>query len=274
MHEVIAEEWDQEAVDGLKWNQKWEAVLSSSFKRPDKWNEVEAGSGDATSQTYLSVVLNAWFLAGFYTDKLRLNSEQLFAQLQLIYLYRGLNDADCDHVTLAFFGGGTANNGQFFECLNMAALWKLSIIFVVENNLWAIALRGLISRINSGDVDRAHNRNSVSLKNDDFIKSGGSMDIALCSFNKETSVYLYHGLNDVDCDHVTLAFFGGGTANNGQFFECLNMAALWKLSIIFVVENNLWAIDMSRLCATLNQEIWKKGPAIGMPGVHVDGMEV
>ena len=39
-----------------------------------------------------------------------------------------------DSVTAAFFGDGTCNNGQFFECLNMAQLWKLPIIFVVENN--------------------------------------------------------------------------------------------------------------------------------------------
>ncbi|XP_015692155.1 pyruvate dehydrogenase E1 component subunit alpha-3, chloroplastic [Oryza brachyantha] len=73
---------------------------------------------------------------------------------------------------------------------------------------------------------------------------------------------------------VTLAFFGDGTCNNGQFFECLNMAQLWKLPIVFVVENNLWAIGMSHLRATSDPEIYKKGPAFGMPGVHVDGMDV
>ncbi|XP_057532167.1 pyruvate dehydrogenase E1 component subunit alpha-3, chloroplastic [Amaranthus tricolor] len=77
-----------------------------------------------------------------------------------------------------------------------------------------------------------------------------------------------------NCDDVTVAFFGDGTCNNGQFFECLNMAALWKLPIIFVVENNLWAIGMSHLRATSDPAIWKKGPAFGMPGVHVDGMDV
>lgn len=73
---------------------------------------------------------------------------------------------------------------------------------------------------------------------------------------------------------VTLAFFGDGTCNNGQFFECLNMAQLWKLPIVFVVENNLWAIGMSHLRATSDPEIWKKGPAFGMPALHVDGMDV
>lgn len=89
-----------------------------------------------------------------------------------------------------------------------------------------------------------------------------------------TSRYRREVLKEANCDYVTLAFFGDGTCNNGQFFECLNMAALWKLPIIFVVENNLWAIGMSHLRATSDPEIWKKGPAFGMPGVHVDGMDV
>ncbi|XP_054782979.1 pyruvate dehydrogenase E1 component subunit alpha-3, chloroplastic-like [Prosopis cineraria] len=86
--------------------------------------------------------------------------------------------------------------------------------------------------------------------------------------------YRREALKQADADQVTLAFFGDGTCNNGQFFECLNMAALWKLPIVFVVENNLWAIGMSHLRATSDPEIWKKGPAFGMPGVHVDGMDV
>ena len=66
----------------------------------------------------------------------------------------------------------------------------------------------------------------------------------------------------------------------GQFYECLNMAALYKLPHIFVVENNKWAIGMQHLRATsptLGDEepfIYKKGPPFGMHGVHVDGMDV
>ncbi|KAK9713639.1 hypothetical protein RND81_06G041500 [Saponaria officinalis] len=88
-----------------------------------------------------------------------------------------------------------------------------------------------------------------------------------------TSKYKREALGE-NCDDVTVAFFGDGTCNNGQFYECLNMAALWKLPIIFVVENNLWAIGMSHLRATSDPAIWKKGPAFGMPGYHVDGMDV
>ena len=75
-------------------------------------------------------------------------------------------------------------------------------------------------------------------------------------------------------DAVTAAFFGDGTCNNGQFFECLNMAQLWKLPIIFVVENNKWAIGMAHDRATSNPEIWRKASAFGMHGEEVDGMDV
>ncbi|KAL7604710.1 hypothetical protein Lser_V15G18408 [Lactuca serriola] len=89
-----------------------------------------------------------------------------------------------------------------------------------------------------------------------------------------SSKYKRKVLKEADCDQVTLAFFGDGTYNDGRFFECLNMAALWKFPIIFVVENNLSVIGMSHLCSTSDPEIWKKGPTFGMPGVHVDGMDV
>ena len=75
-------------------------------------------------------------------------------------------------------------------------------------------------------------------------------------------------------DSVTAAFFGDGTCNIGQFYECLNMAQLWKLPIIFVVENNKWAIGMAHDRATSETEIWRKASAFGMQGEEVDGMDV
>lgn len=80
-------------------------------------------------------------------------------------------------------------------------------------------------------------------------------------------------MNDASADQVTACFFGDGAANNGQFFECLNMSVLWKLPIIYVVENNKWAIGMAHERATSVPEIYKKGPAFGMPGYEVDGMD-
>ncbi|MEO0352708.1 MAG: thiamine pyrophosphate-dependent enzyme [Cyanobacteria bacterium P01_A01_bin.15] len=68
----------------------------------------------------------------------------LGAAFQSRYRRDALGDASADQVTAAFFGDGTTNNGQFFECLNMAALWKLPILFVVENNKWALITRVVV----------------------------------------------------------------------------------------------------------------------------------
>merc|ERR1711924_412210 len=75
------------------------------------------------------------------------------------------------------------------------------------------------------------------------------------------TAYRRRTLGDEDADQVTCAFFGDGTCNNGPFYECLNMASLYKLPIIFCVGNNMPAI-------------YKKGPPFGMPGELVDGMDV
>nr|UNJ15786.1 pyruvate dehydrogenase E1 component alpha subunit [Cyanidioschyzonaceae sp. 2] len=73
---------------------------------------------------------------------------------------------------------------------------------------------------------------------------------------------------------VTACFFGDGTTNNGQFYECLNMAVLWKLPIIFVVENNQWAIGMAHHRSTSEVEIHEKAKTFGLPAAEVDGMDV
>jgi pyruvate dehydrogenase E1 component alpha subunit len=86
--------------------------------------------------------------------------------------------------------------------------------------------------------------------------------------------YRREALGDTAADQVTACFFGDGASNNGQFFECLNMAALWKLPILFVVENNKWAIGMAHDRATSHPEIYRKASAFGMAGVEVDGMDV
>ena len=88
------------------------------------------------------------------------------------------------------------------------------------------------------------------------------------------SKYRREVLEDKTADQVTACFFGDGAANNGQFFETLNMAALWKLPILFVVENNKWAIGMAHERATSQPEIYKKASVFNMVGVEVDGMDV
>ncbi|MBD2125256.1 pyruvate dehydrogenase (acetyl-transferring) E1 component subunit alpha [Microcoleus sp. ZQ-A2] len=89
-----------------------------------------------------------------------------------------------------------------------------------------------------------------------------------------TTKYRREALGDASADRVSACFFGDGACNNGQFFECLNMAALWKLPILYVVENNKWAIGMAHERATSEPEIYKKASAFGMAGVEVDGMDV
>jgi len=89
-----------------------------------------------------------------------------------------------------------------------------------------------------------------------------------------TSRYKREVFDDVSSNSITAAFFGDGTCNVGQFFECLNMAQLWKLPIIFIIENNKWAIGMDHNRATSDPEIWRKASAFGMHGEEVDGMDV
>jgi pyruvate dehydrogenase E1 component alpha subunit len=88
------------------------------------------------------------------------------------------------------------------------------------------------------------------------------------------SKYRREVLGDKSATQVTACFFGDGAANNGQFFETLNMAALWQLPIIFVVENNKWAIGMAHERATSQPEIYRKASVFNMVGVEVDGMDV
>ncbi|MEB3292985.1 MAG: pyruvate dehydrogenase (acetyl-transferring) E1 component subunit alpha [Synechococcales bacterium] len=88
------------------------------------------------------------------------------------------------------------------------------------------------------------------------------------------SKYRREVMGDPSADQVTACFFGDGTSNNGQFFECLNMAALWKLPILFVVENNKWAIGMAHERASSQTEIYKKASVFGLPGYEVDGLDV
>ncbi|MDR5639258.1 MULTISPECIES: pyruvate dehydrogenase (acetyl-transferring) E1 component subunit alpha [unclassified Thermosynechococcus] len=88
------------------------------------------------------------------------------------------------------------------------------------------------------------------------------------------TMYRRQVMGDAKADQVTACFFGDGASNNGQFFECLNMAALWKLPILFVVENNKWAIGMAHERASSETEIYKKAKVFGMVGEEVDGMDV
>ena len=75
-------------------------------------------------------------------------------------------------------------------------------------------------------------------------------------------------------DQVCLCFFGDGAANLGPFHESLNMAAIWKLPVVFVCENNQYAMSFSVKRAFAIEKISDRAAAYGMPGVSVDGNDL
>ncbi len=72
-------------------------------------------------------------------------------------------------------------------------------------------------------------------------------------------------------DNAAICFFGEGATNEGIFHETLNMAAIWKLPVIFLCENNQYGMSMSVTKATAIENISDRAPAYGMPGVTVAG---
>ena len=114
---------------------------------------------------------------------------------------------------------------------------------------------------------------------------GGSMHM----FSKEKHFYGGHGIVAAQVPlgaglafadqykengRVTFTYFGDGAANQGQVYETFNMAALWELPVIFVIENNQYAMGTSQRRSTSSPDIYTRGAAFGIPGEGVDGMDV
>lgn len=114
---------------------------------------------------------------------------------------------------------------------------------------------------------------------------GGSMHM----FSKEKNFYGGHGIVGANVplgaglafadkylgnDRVTFTYFGDGAANQGQVYETYNMAELWMLPVVFVIENNQYAMGTSMKRATKSPSLWQRGAAYGIEGEEVDGMDV
>ncbi len=114
---------------------------------------------------------------------------------------------------------------------------------------------------------------------------GGSMHM----FSKEKEFYGGHGIVGAQVplgaglafankyrgnDNVSFTYFGDGSANQGQVYETFNMAALWLLPVVFVIENNHYAMGTAQKRSTSTPDIYTRGAAFGIPGEAVDGMDV
>lgn len=106
--------------------------------------------------------------------------------------------------------------------------------------------------------------NSVGIMGESAIVGGGIPLATGCGLSAKVR----------GTDQVTLCFFGDGAVNNGTFHESLNMASLWKLPVIYLCENNRFAVTTSLAASHAQLSVAKRAESYAMPGVAVDGQDV
>lgn len=114
---------------------------------------------------------------------------------------------------------------------------------------------------------------------------GGSMHM----FSREKSFFGGHGIVGAQVplgtglafvnryrktDNVSLTYFGDGAANQGQIYEAFNMAELWKLPVVYIIENNRYAMGTAITRSSATTDLSQRGRSFGIPGEQVDGMDV
>ena len=114
---------------------------------------------------------------------------------------------------------------------------------------------------------------------------GGSMHM----FSREKNFFGGHGIvganvplgtgiafahRYLDEPNLCATFFGDGAVNQGQVYESFNMAALWKLPILYIIENNKYGMGTSIERASARTDLYHRGASYGIPGEMVDGMDV
>ncbi len=114
---------------------------------------------------------------------------------------------------------------------------------------------------------------------------GGSMHM----FSKKNNFYGGHGivgaqvpigtgiafsLKYTNQNNICRTYIGDGAMNNGQVFESFNLASLWNLPVLYIIENNMYGMGTSINRAAAGSDLYKRGEAFGIPGKIVDGMNV